>query len=263
MPICNLISPDSIQSVAKTLAGSIIKTYNTTQNPGTPGIFEPPYYWWEAGAIWQGFVEYSHLTGDSQYDSLVSEALQWQTGSDNNFMPANQTKNLRNEDQSTWALAALTAAELGFSKPKNSDWLTLARNVFDDQVVRWQAEEQSKTCGGGLRSGISRAVVNYELKTAAANGQFFLLAARLAKLTGNETYTQWADKSFAWANETGLIGSEFGPTWEVDNGFHVGENCSTAHAGQSTSDLGVYTEGAAIMVNLVSHPNHVFIRANI
>ena len=39
-------------------------------------------------------IHYWHLTGDSSYNDVVSEAIQFQVGADNDFMPQNQTKDL-------------------------------------------------------------------------------------------------------------------------------------------------------------------------
>lgn len=214
----------------------------------TPGLFSEPYYWWEAGAVWHGLIEYSFLTGDSQYNALVSEALQWQLGDFDAFMPPNQTKTLGNEDQSVWGLAAMTAAEVGFPKPKDAEWATYAANVFNIQAQRFAAEESANgTCGGGLRWQIFSFNNGYSFKDASSNGNFFLLAARLAKFTQNETYSQWAEKSFNWAQDVGLVTEDY----SVFQGADALKNCSDVNRLQFTNSFGVYTEGAALMYNLV------------
>lgn len=47
------------------------------QKIGTFGTFgtPPDYYWWEAGAIWGGVIEYSALTGDTAFDDDAVRAL--------------------------------------------------------------------------------------------------------------------------------------------------------------------------------------------
>ncbi|KAH7371593.1 glycoside hydrolase [Pyrenochaeta sp. MPI-SDFR-AT-0127] len=241
-------SQDSIKSTAKTLAGGIIAAYqDSLQEDLTPGLFSKDYFWWESGAVFHGLVEYSHLTGDSQYDALVSEALQWQIGEYDAYMPVNQTKSLGNEDQSTWGLAAMTAAEVGFSKPKKGEWVDYAANVFDTQVVRLQLEEKNNTCkGGGLRWQIFTFNDGYEYKDAGSNGNFFLLAARLAKFTGNQTYTQWAEKSYTWAKDNGIV-SDF----SVYAGARATKECEISKL-QWSGYHAVYTEGAALLYNLTN-----------
>ncbi|KAI4683361.1 uncharacterized protein J4E88_004536 [Alternaria novae-zelandiae] len=235
----------SIKSAAKTLANGLVTFYNeSVSESGIPGIFPKPYYWWEAGLVFNALIDYSYLTGDSQYDSIVSEGIQAQLGEDYAFMPANQTGQITNEDQTTWALAALTAAETGFSPPENRSWAEYAAEVFDVQVLRWDEE----TCGGGLRYTIFTFQSGYDYKSNAATGDFFLLAARLAKLTGNETYSEWADKSYTWAKDRGLISDDY----DVYDGTASLDNCEDANRVQWSYIHSVYTEGSAIMQNITN-----------
>jgi mannan endo-1,6-alpha-mannosidase len=159
-------------------------------------------------------------------------------------MPANQTKAITNEDQSLWALAALNAAETGFSPPENRSWLEYAAEVFDIQVLRWDEE----TCQGGLRWMIFSFQSGYEFKSMTANGGFFLLAARLAKFTGNETYMEWADKSFNWAKDRGLITDDY----QVYDSALVSDDCTEPNQILWTYHHSIYAEGSAIMQNIVS-----------
>jgi len=198
-------------------------------------------------------VEYSHLTGDSQYDELVSQALQFQLGDYNAFMPANQTKTLGNDDQSAWGLAAMTAAEVGFVKPANASWAEFAINVWNTQALRLDAEEKSGICGGGLRWQIFSFNNGYEYKNAWSNGNFFLLSARLAKFTNNATYSQYADKVFKWSRDVKLVSDSY----QVLDGTTTTSKCSTVLKVQWTANLGLFAEGAALMYNMVNHhSNH-------
>jgi mannan endo-1,6-alpha-mannosidase len=242
--------PDSIKSAAKSLAGGIVSAYKKQlDEERIPGLFPEPHYWWEAGTVFNSLIEYSHLTGDKQYDALVSEALQWQLGDLDAFMPPNQTKTLGNEDQSTWGLAAMAAAESNFTKPKG-EWIKYAQNVFDTQAARFELEEgNATTCNGGLRWQIFSFNNGYDYKETKSNANFFLLSARLARFTGNETYTKWAEKSYTWAKDAGLISNESA----VYDGVQVGENnCSDINRIQWTYPHAVYTEGVALLYNLVS-----------
>jgi mannan endo-1,6-alpha-mannosidase len=188
-------------------------------------------------------VEYSHLPEDKQYDDLVSQALYFQIGENRDYFPANQTKTIGNDDQSTWALAALTAAEVGFPKPPNGEWIDFATSVFNEQVQRWDDE----TCGGGLRWQIFTFNNGYNYKNSFAAANFFLLAARLAKSTGNKTYSDWADKTFKWTQDIGIMSSDF----HVYDGTDTNTNCSQINHIQWTYPSAVFTEGAAVMYNLV------------
>ena len=185
-------------------------------------------------------VDYWSLTGDSTYNSLVSSALLAQIGSSDNYMPANQSASEGNDDQSIWALAALTAAERGFTAGTPS-WLELATNVFDTQAARW---DQS-TCDGGLRWMIAPFNNGYNYKNSLANGNFFQLAARLAHLTNNQTYADWAEKSYSWLVSSGFIDS----AGSVYDGADTTANCSDINAIQFTATSGVVLYGSAVMYN--------------
>ncbi|KAF2260284.1 mannan endo-1,6-alpha-mannosidase [Lojkania enalia] len=240
-------SPDSLKSTAKTLAGGIIGAYNSQPEGSVIGLFSgtgDPYWFWESGAVWNALIEYSYLTGDSQYDAIINEALRWQVGDANNFMPVNQTKVLANDDQSIWALAALTAAETKFPlKPEQGEWIDVAKNVFDDQVVRWD-----NRCDGGLQWEIFSFNLGYNYKNSASNVGFFLLAARLAKFTGNTTYEEWAKKSFEWLQDVGLVSEDY----HVFDGTDANTNCEQINHIQWSAWHGLATEGAAIMYNLTN-----------
>lgn len=62
-------------------------TYYTGNQTGKePGLLPAPYYWWEAGAMWGGMVEYWHYTGDTSYNDVVSQAILAQASPTNDFM---------------------------------------------------------------------------------------------------------------------------------------------------------------------------------
>lgn len=246
-------SQDSIKSTAKSLAGGLIAAYNQELKENrVPGLFGGDTYWWEAGTVWNAIAEYSHLTGDHQYDETLSEALLWQLGDDDAYMPANQTRTLGNDDQSCWGLAAMTAAEVGLAKPKDAEWVDYAVNVWNTQNWRLDAETGSNgTCGGGLRWQIFTFNNGYNYKNSFTNANFFLLSARLAKFTGNATYLQAAEKVFKWSQDVGLITKDY----QVYDGTSTTENCTDVEALQWSSNVGVYAEGAALMCNMTQAQN--------
>ncbi|KAF2111056.1 putative glycosyl hydrolase [Lophiotrema nucula] len=238
-------SADSIKSAAKTFADSIVTFYNSRLEGQAVGIFDDPYFFWEDGAAWNALIEYSSLTGDKQYNKIVAAALNAQSSDDLNFMPPNQTKTLGNDDQAVWALAALTAADTGFGeKPASGEWIDYAKNVFDNQVLRWD----DTSCGGGLKWQIFSFNSGYNYKNSLTNGAFFLLSSRLALATGNKTYSDWAEKSFEWAKTIGLVSD----TYSVYDGTDDQMNCSQINHIQWSWDLGVYTEGAAALYNFTN-----------
>lgn len=243
--------PSSIHDAAKIVATSIIHRY---QNNGSdiPGLFGDPYYFWECGLAWDTLIHYWHQTGDDSYNDVVGEALRWQIG-DNDFAPENQTKSLGNDDQSTWALAAMSAAEYGFPSEAldglDITWSDLAKNVFDRQAARWDND----TCNGGLRWQIFAFNNGYNYKNSMANGNFYQLAGRLARFTGNDTYATWGQRVFEWSYQVGLIGdiNSTSPGMVYD-GTDATNNCANINHLVWTANSGTYLAGGAYMYNHVS-----------
>jgi mannan endo-1,6-alpha-mannosidase len=243
----DLTNPDSVKAAAKAVVGNIISIYNGNSSTGIPGVFGQPYYWWESGLAWDSLINYWALTGDGTYNDAVSEGLLFQVSPAMDFMPANQTKSEGNDDQSTWALAVMTAAENSFPAPASANgtsWLQLAENVFNSQVARWD----DKTCAGGLRWQIFTFNNGYNYKNTLSSGNLMQLAARLAKYTGNQTYTDWAEKISQWSFEVGLVQNE---TYSVYDGTQTTSNCTSINRIQWTANLGTYLSAYAYLANAV------------
>ena len=110
--------------------------------------------------------------------------------------------------------------------------------------MRWD----TANCNGGLRWQILFSNAGYTYKNSISNGVFFELAARLAKYTGNQTYADWAVKSWDWSQGVGLIT----PDYNIYDGAGILENCSLPDHVQWTYNAGVFLHGAANMYNYVS-----------
>lgn len=247
----------SIKAAAQIVASNILEFYPNNPNGTAPGIasqpgadapigtFDSPYYWWEAGAVWNGLLDYWAVTGDAQYNSLVMQALLFQTGPNFDYMPTNQSKSEGNDDQGVWALAALTAAELALPMAASShvSWTDLAVTVFNDQVKRWD----TTTCSGGLRWQIFAFNAGYNYKNSMSQGTFFQLAARLAVLTGNSTYADWATKVWDWTSDVGMLESGTKGTMLVYDGTVDTANCTQIDKLQWSMSTGLFLEGSVAM----------------
>lgn len=86
---------DQIISAANLIATDLVSLYATPSDPsstnlyasgykilsGIPGLLpQPPYYWWEAGAMFGSLIEYWYYTGDETYNELVREGIVFQIG---------------------------------------------------------------------------------------------------------------------------------------------------------------------------------------
>jgi mannan endo-1,6-alpha-mannosidase len=139
----------------------------------------------------------------------------------------------------------MSAAEYGFENPSADEpsWLALAQGVFNSQAARWDAAD----CSGGLRWQIFTWNNGYNYKNSPSNGGFFALAARLAAYTGNQTYLDWAEKTWQWMDEeVHLIGSDY----SVYDGTSTGDNCTSLDHTLWTYTAGMMLNGCATMWNV-------------
>ncbi|KAI0206047.1 glycoside hydrolase family 76 protein [Astrocystis sublimbata] len=242
-------SDDNIISAAKTLAYDLMSYYHGNQSGQTPGILPGPppagdYYWWEAGALWGTMIDYWFLTGDTTYNDVVSQAMLFQVGPSRNYMPPNVTASLGNDDQGFWGMSAMQAAEENFPDPPEDQpqWLALAQAVWNTQA---DPDRHDATCGGGLRWQIPFANNGYDYKNSIANGIFFNLGARLARYTNNQTYADWAEKTWDWVVSVGFMDKDY----NIFDGAHVESNCTDINRAQFSYNNGVFLLGAAYMYN--------------
>jgi mannan endo-1,6-alpha-mannosidase len=135
----------------------------------------------------------------------------------------------------------MTAAEMRFQNPpmKKPSWLALAQAVFNRQAARWDTAH----CGGGLRWQFNAFNNGWMDKNSISNGCFFQLAARLARYTKNETYSQWANKVFDWMDTSPLISKQ----WEVFDSISFTEQACSDTPGpiQWTYNIGTMIAGSA------------------
>ncbi|KAK8183956.1 glycosyl hydrolase family 76-domain-containing protein [Phyllosticta citribraziliensis] len=257
-PLTSAISLDtndaaSIKAAANTAAKGIISSY-TFGAAGTAeylvGTWPKPIYWWEAGAVWGGMVDYRAYTGDAQYNQLIQRAFEAQAGPENSFTRDEFRKEFGNDDQAFWALSALSAAEQSFPALANPShgYATLAANVFSAQIARWD----TTSCGGGLRWQVYPENKGYTYKNSVSNGALFQVAARLALFNNDVTgkYATWAAKLWDWSVGVGFVDQE--NQYAVYDGANVGTNCTDINLVQWTYNNALYLYGAAAMYNLTA-----------
>ncbi|KAG9238629.1 glycoside hydrolase [Amylocarpus encephaloides] len=239
-------SPDSIKAAASTLAHDMMLYYNGNKTGGIPGNLPPPYYWWETGAMFGAMIDYWYYTGDATYNDVTTQAMLHQVGPNQDYMTPNQTKTEGNDDQAFWGLAAMSAAELNYPNPPGDQpqWLALAQAVFNTQAPRWD----TTTCGGGLKWQIFPFNNGYNYKNSISNGCFFNLGARLARYTGNTTYSEWAEKTWDWMLSIKLIDKNY----YVYDGSDDLINCTRLNRIQWTYNAGAMLLGAATMYNFTN-----------
>lgn len=195
--------------------------------------------------MWGGLIDYWNYIGDTSFVETTQQGLLAQIGPAQNFIMPQQTFDEGNDDQVFWCLASMTAAETNFPNPSGPSWLQLSENCFNNQISRWDAN----TCGGGLTWQIYPSNVNgLNYKNSISNGGLFQLAARLARFTGNSTYTQWANTVWDWMNTVGLMDSDY----NVYDGANDQTNCSPVTRIQWSYNVAIFMYGAANMYNMTT-----------
>ncbi|KID98917.1 Glycoside hydrolase, family 76, partial [Metarhizium majus ARSEF 297] len=198
--------------------------------------------------MWGTLIQYWALTGDSTYNNIIMQAMQFQVGEGQDYMPRNVTASLGNDDQAFWGMAAMLAAENKFPDPpaNRPGWLGLAQAVFNTQA---SPQRHDSTCGGGLRWQIPFTNNGYGYKNSIANGCFFNMAARLARYTGDTKYSDWAEKTWDWVEKTGFIDPK---NYAIYDGANVANQCKDINKVQYSYNNAIFAEGAAFMYNIAS-----------
>ncbi|KAK9459507.1 glycosyl hydrolase family 76-domain-containing protein [Lipomyces oligophaga] len=234
----------SIKHASFVFSHGLMTYYNGNQSGEVPGMFVSPYYWWEAGAAWDTLIGYWFLTGDTTYNEIVKSSLLYQVGSDNNYMPTNQSTTEGNDDQGFWGFAVMTAAERNFSNPSSDEpqWLELAQKTFNSMAARWD----TSSCGGGLRWQIFQLNNGYTYKNTISNAALFLLAARLARYTGLQKYVEWGEKVWDWIEDVKYLDTD---TYYFYDGADVATECEDLDYLQWSYNAAIFLAGAAYLYN--------------
>lgn len=83
--------PDQVRDAAKKVATELLSMYANPQSQaiisGIPGLLTyPPYYWWEAGAMFGQLIDYWYYTNDSTWNDLIRDGILHQIGDAKNFV---------------------------------------------------------------------------------------------------------------------------------------------------------------------------------
>lgn len=239
----------SICDAASIIATGALHYYDGSTYGGSVGCFKPPYYWWEYGIAFGSLIRFQHLCQNTSYEDMIYTALLSQAGDEHNYQPTNQSNTEGNDDQATWGLTVLEAAEYSFKDPKQNgnpySWTELAENVFDAIYKRWDED----SCNGGLRWQYNKDRGGYNYKATIANSNLFQMSARLARLTGDEKYVTAAKEIYNWIMGAGLAyEGEWGT--EVYDGTYTDDNCTDVTKVLWTYNYGVLLGGTAYLYDV-------------
>jgi predicted alpha-1,6-mannanase (GH76 family) len=184
-------------STYTTAAASGVQTLQTWYEQSS-GMYRSPTGWWNAANAITLLVNYSRVTGTTQYLSAVSNTYA-------NANAANGSQNFitsANDDEGWWALAWIDAYDL----TQNRSYLKTAETIFSDLTTQWD----TSTCGGGV--WWSKNLTTSAYKNAITNEIFLKIAASLANRvtdpTAKSQYLGWAEKEWQWFQNSGMINAQ-------------------------------------------------------
>ncbi|GMM44277.1 putative mannan endo-1,6-alpha-mannosidase [Pichia kluyveri] len=242
---------DSVCDAATLLIEGIMDYYEGIRPGGTVGMFQAPYYWWEAGEIFGGMIDTWAWCNNDTYEQMIYNALMHQKGSQNNYIPANQSTTEGNDDQAFWGLAVIEATERNFTNPPSDEpgWLALTQAVYNTMLSRWD----TANCGGGLRWQIFQFNSGYDYKNTISNSALFAIAARLARYTQNETYVDTAEMVWDWLVDVKFI-QDSSNGYTIYDGANIGtNNCSTIHTQTWSYNYALLLSGSAYIYNFTGN----------
>ncbi|RYP25216.1 hypothetical protein DL765_000097 [Monosporascus sp. GIB2] len=237
---------ESIKKAASSVADDLMTFYEGDEEGMIPGILPGPppdgdYYWWNGAALWSSLLDHRNLAGDTTHDDSIMRGLLWQRG-DDDFLPANWTASVANDDQAFWAMAAILAAEAGFKDPANNTrWVDLAKTVFEQQSSEDRRASEGE-CAGALRWQLYPMNQGYDYISMSANAAYFDLGSQLAYLTNNKTISERAANTYDLLSDIGLIDDKF----NVYDGTHVSQ-CGDINKAQFSYNAAMLLQGCAHM----------------
>lgn len=84
---------DNVRDAAKNVATVLWSMYANSENKvlsGIPGLLTyPPYYWWQAGAMFGQLIDYWYYTNDTTWNDMIREGVVHQMGEQKNYVCLN------------------------------------------------------------------------------------------------------------------------------------------------------------------------------
>jgi predicted alpha-1,6-mannanase (GH76 family) len=180
-------TPPPAQIRKQTLAG--IDKLQTWYTQST-GLYQTTG-WWNSANVLTMLADYSLAAKSSSYNAVFSNSFQQAQKTNSGFL------NNYYDDEGWWALAWIAVYDLNHTQ----QYLDMASSIFTDMSGGWDA-----TCGGGIWWSKDKTY-----KNAIANELFLSVAAHLANRVApadRAGYLAWANKEWAWFQQSGMINSQ-------------------------------------------------------
>lgn len=243
---------NSVCDASTSLINGIMDYYLGTRYGGTIGMFQQPYYWWEAGLTFDMMIESWSICNNYTYVSIIQDAIYHQKGDENNFYNvANQSDVEANDDQVFWGFTVMEAAERNFPQySDNSDdpnYAQLALNVYNSMAPRWDADN----CGGGLRWQILSNMSGWEYKSEISNAGVFALGARLARYKNENELVRSSNRILKWMKKAYFVNQPDGEDYyNVYDGANIVDgSCPVINGVIWSYNYALMTMGTAYLYN--------------
>lgn len=244
MPL-DISDEDSVCDAAAHIVRGQMDYYQGLKYGGTVGEFVPPYYWWHAGEVFGGWVDYWAFCqkDNTTFTQILLDAMWAQRGDDYNYIPSNQSLTEGNDDQGVWGMAIMQAVERNFTLADDDhSWLNMIQALYNSMNNRWD----KSTCGGGLRWQIFSFNNGYTYKNSIANGCLFHLAARLYRYTNESSYLDAAERAYDWMWDVGFMKDD---PFLLYDGADVDTNCTDFTTHKWSYTYGIFLAGSAYLYN--------------
>lgn len=240
-------SEKSICDAAEIIVQGEMNYYLGLKYGGNVGMFSQPYYWWQAGEVFGGWVDYYHFCqeGNETFHDILYEAMIHQAGPNYDYMPGNQSLTEGNDDQGVWGLTLLQAAERNFTDDKDHSWLSMAQSIYNQMHSRWD----DTSCGGGLRWQIFTWNSGYNYKNSISNGCYFNIAARLYRFTEDDRYLDTAKQIWDWMWDVGFMDDKNKDGFVIYDGANDDNNCTDLTIHKWSYIYAVWLSGCAYLYN--------------
>lgn len=147
--------------------------------------------WWNAANAMEVTIDYTRITDTPTYSTNIFHTFE-------KHKHTNFLNPWFNDDDGWWAITWIKAYDL----TGNPRYLEMAKTIFHNMTQAWD-----ETCGGGIWWKKDRTY-----KNAITNELLMTVAARLHLRTpgdkGPGSYLDWAQRTWKWFQQTGMINDQ-------------------------------------------------------
>ncbi|OAJ41733.1 hypothetical protein BDEG_25285 [Batrachochytrium dendrobatidis JEL423] len=211
--------------------------------PNSFGAFGIPEFslWGESALTWHSIIGYLGTANDIPVLDILRKSLNIASFQGlGDFLGGNlahleiQMHGKTNDKLVLWGLAVAKGTEVFGSLAQINPAALTFGNLTQRTWMQLQSAWDETLCSGGIPTDTT-VPLSQQIKSTITNAGFMALSARLYGITGNVTYKKWADKTYNWMADSGLITTEFSVYESLAHASTI--NASTSHVVSDPSPL--------------------------